>query len=153
MSLVNANFFVNQMSSIICRWNLVKHLIVLETTVEHKIPEISSSAVLKRVAWLCSVIAFLMTFPHNLDSQNKQGAQKGKHLRNQRWQFCLQWNLQKNEGEFAYKCKWNEIHMYHRGCKHKVSSIFFSSWKRKFAWKNSAFTKIILNEMKKIEKL
>ena len=26
----------------------------------------------------------------NLDSQNKQGAQKGKHLRNQRWHICLQ---------------------------------------------------------------
>ena len=36
----------------------------------------------------------------NLDSQNKQGAQIGKHLRNQSQHFCLQRNLL-DEGEFA----------------------------------------------------
>ena len=40
----------------------------------------------------------------NLDSQNKQGAQIGKHLRNQSQHFCLQRNLL-DEGEFAWKCK------------------------------------------------
>ena len=30
MSLKKANFFVNQMSPIICRWKLVKHLDCLE---------------------------------------------------------------------------------------------------------------------------
>ena len=39
----------------------------------------------------------------NLDSQNKQGAQEGKQLRNQRWLS--------NEGEFAYRYEWNEIDM------------------------------------------
>ena len=46
----------------------------------------------------------------NLDSQNKQGAQEGKQLRNQRRHFCLQWDLS-NEGEFAYSYEWNEIDM------------------------------------------
>ena len=111
-------------------WNLVKHLDCFgDNSRTHKIPEISSSVVLKHVAWLYSVTAFLITFPRNLDSQNKQGAQKGKHLRNQRYHFCLQWNPQ-NEGEFAYMCKWNEIDRYRHGCKHNISSIFLLSHER-----------------------
>ena len=42
----------------------------------------------------------------NLDSQNKQGAQKGKHLRNQRRQFCHQ-QIPPTEGLLIsiYECK------------------------------------------------
>ena len=42
----------------------------------------------------------------NLDSQNKQGARKGKHLRNQRRQFCRQ-RIPPNEGLLIiiYECK------------------------------------------------
>ena len=39
----------------------------------------------------------------NLDSQNQQCAQNGKHLRNQRWHFFLQWNPPNVQNVRAYK--------------------------------------------------
>ena len=83
------------MSPIILGGNWWNILIVLEAIEEQKIPERSSYAILKRVVWLYSVTAFLITFQkknirvkrlrqslNNLDGQNNQGAQKSKHLRN-----------------------------------------------------------------------
>ena len=98
MSIVNANFSVNPMSPIInfWRWKLVKHLNCFGDNRRTKdARKIICSAVLKHVVWLYSDTAFLITFLHekvgmkslkrilrNLDGQNKQGAPKGKHVRN-----------------------------------------------------------------------
>ena len=60
----------------------------------------------------------------SLDSQNNQGVQEGKQLRNQRQHFCLPRNLP-NEGKFAYRYEWNEIDMYQSSCKHNIFSKFF----------------------------
>ena len=91
---------------------------------------------------LCSLKVCCVTlfhFPHltcwseksklNLDSQNKQGAQKGKHLRNQRRQFCPHQRISPNEGLLIiiYECKWCIIDMFHCGCKHNISTLFSSS--------------------------
>ena len=53
---------VNHMSPITLGGNWWNILIVLEAIEEQKIPERSSYAILKRVVWLYSVTAFLITF-------------------------------------------------------------------------------------------
>ena len=104
MSIVNANFSVNPMSPIInfCRWKLVKHLNCFgdnrRTKNARKIKFCSLKArcvTLFSYSFSQNGMTSLRQSLKNPDSQNKQGAQKGKHLRNQRQYFYLQQNLPK----------------------------------------------------------
>ena len=99
---VNTNFSGNQTSPVICKWKLVKHLDCFGDNKKTKHSRKIKLCSLK----MCCVTLFSYSISQNgmislrqslknPDSQNKQGAQKGKHLRNQRQYFYLQQNLPK----------------------------------------------------------
>ena len=99
---VNTNFSGNQTCPVICKWKLVKHLDCFGDNKKTKDSRKIKLCSLK----MCCVTLFSYSFSQNgmislrqslknPDTQNKQGAQKGKHLRNQRQYFYLQQNLPK----------------------------------------------------------
>ena len=101
--MLNTNFCANQMPPINCRWKLVRHFDCFgdnrrtKDTRKIKLCCLKARCVTLFNCSISHIFPALKSWNKKSEvklkkSRNKQGLQKGKHLRNQRQHFCLQRN-------------------------------------------------------------
>ena len=143
-SLVNANFSVNQMCPIICRWKLVKHRYCFgdnrRTKDNRKIKLCGLKACCVTLI-SCSISANFPALKRwNEKSEVVIAKIKTVPQKASIWEFKIDIFVS-SEIQRMNSNLWSKIGTNCRGCKHNVSSKFSSFWKRTFVWKSSVCTK------------